>query len=143
MIKGVQKTNAFATLKKIFLFLLFEQALWSVFESWNGRVGEWDNWFLWHLWRWAIFKTSLSCTEEQKIIKWMKYWLYNLIEIMHVNNLKIDAQSVNERLSFSFFSVLVYFRSTKWQYLVIQIKLVLKFWPWRRKEIHLSFLSLY
>ena len=62
---------------------------------------------------------------------------------MHLNNLKIDAESVNEGLSFSFFSVLVYFRSTKWQYLVIQIKLVLKFWPWRRKEIHLSFLPLY
>ena len=46
MIKGMQKTNDFATLNKIFLFLRFEQALWSVFESQNDRVGEWDNWFL-------------------------------------------------------------------------------------------------
>ena len=33
MVKGAQKTNAFATLNRIFLFLLFEQAFWSVFET--------------------------------------------------------------------------------------------------------------
>ena len=33
MVKGAQKMNAFATLNRIFLFLHFEQAFWSVFET--------------------------------------------------------------------------------------------------------------